>query len=95
MFSIYSYYGKKISNNMKKQNKLRFKKERLLFLRRGNLRKLKNESKRLLNAGFIFTNENNNVSDKFKIRDNVKEKPHSPSLRQLELTFYKKVFKNI
>ena len=35
-------------------------------------KKLENESKKLLNAGFMFINEKNNVSDKFKIADDIK-----------------------
>ena len=35
-------------------------------------KKIQNESMKLLNAGFAFTNEKNNVSDKFKIADDIK-----------------------
>ena len=35
-------------------------------------KQMQNESKKLLNAGFMFTNEKNNVNDKFKVTDDIK-----------------------
>ena len=65
----------KMSNNMNKKQIAVLKRKATILKKRQlkEKKKIENESKRLLNAGFIFTNEKNNVSDKFKIRDDVKE----------------------
>ena len=65
----------KMSNNMnKKQIAVLIRKATILKKRQlKEKKKIENESKRLLNAGFIFTNETNNVSYEFKIADDVKE----------------------
>ena len=63
-------------NNMTEKKQIAVLKRKATILKKRQLKekkKLENESKRLLNAGFMFTNEKNNVSDKFKIRDDVKE----------------------
>ena len=63
-------------NNMTEKKQIAVLKRKATILKKRQLKekkKLENETKRLLNAGFMFTNEKNNVSDKFKIRDDVKE----------------------
>ena len=45
-------------------------------------KKIQNESMKLLNAGFAFTNEKNNVSDKFKIADDIKAQRQRKNMRE-------------
>ena len=62
-------------NNIMNKKQVAVLKRKATILKKRQLKekkKIENESKRLLNAGFMFTNEKNNVSDKFKIADDVK-----------------------
>ena len=62
-------------NNIMNKKQVAVLKRKATILKKRQVKekkKIENESKRLLNAGFMFTNEKNNVSNKFKIADAVK-----------------------
>ena len=62
-------------NNIMNKKQIAVQKRKATILKKRQLKEMKqiqNESKKLLNAGFAFTNEKNNVSDKFKIVDDIK-----------------------